>query len=151
LRDYQPRNATVFLTKLAEKNMGLNGVNHVRSLMSGIFKHAAALGYVNANPIHLAKILVAPTAPKETPHYTILEMAAALSVLQGQPQARAAIALAFIGLHPSEIRGLRWEDVNLWCASCAPVRVAWQHQRWRKGQNQRARGHAWFNANWDIE
>src|SRR5271157_3816915 len=50
LRDYQPRIATALLTKLAEKGMGLNAVSHVRSLMSGVFKHAAALGYVNANP-----------------------------------------------------------------------------------------------------
>ena len=48
LRDYQPSNATVFLTKLAEKRMGLNSLNHVRALMSGIFKHAAALGYINS-------------------------------------------------------------------------------------------------------
>jgi integrase len=126
LRDYQPSNATVFLTKLAEKGMGLHGVNHVRSLMSGIFKHAAALGYVNANPIHLAKVLVAPTSPKETPHYTILEMATALSVLQGEPEARTAMALAFIGLRPSEIRGLRWEDVNLETGVLQVRRSAWR-------------------------
>jgi site-specific recombinase XerD len=50
LREYQPHDATRFLTRLAEKGMGLNAVNHVRALMSGIFKHAAALGYVNSNP-----------------------------------------------------------------------------------------------------
>jgi len=100
----------VFLTQLAGDGLGLNAVNHVRALMSGIFKHAAALGYISSNPIHLAKVLIAPAPPKETPHYTLLEMAIALSILQGQ--ARVAMALAFVGLRPAEIRGLRWEDIK---------------------------------------
>ena len=81
--------------------------------MSGIFKHAAALGYINSNPIHLAKVLVTPRPPKETQHYIVSEMATALLVLEEEIQARLAMALAFIGLRPSEIRGLRREDVNL--------------------------------------
>ena len=93
--------------------MGLNAVKHVRSLMSGIFQHAAALGYTSTNPIHFAKVLVTPRAPKATPHYTVLEMASALTVLQGQTQARLAMVLTSIGLRPSEIRGLKREDVNL--------------------------------------
>jgi integrase len=126
LRDYKPHDATVFLTGLADKGMGVNAVNHVRALMSGIFRHAAALGYVTANPIHLAKVLVAPVAPKETPHYTLMEMASALAALQAEPQARLAMALAFIGLRPSEIRGLRWEDVNLNTGELHVCRSAWR-------------------------
>lgn len=124
LRDYEPHNATAFLTKLADKGMGLNAVKHIRSLMSGIFKHAAALGYTNANPIHLAKVLITPRAPKETQHYTVLEMATALTVLQGQ--ARVAIALASIGLRPSEIRGLKREDVDLNGGVLRVRRSAWR-------------------------
>jgi integrase len=126
LRDYQPCIATAFLTKLAEKGMGLNAVSHVRSLMSGVFKHAAALGYVNANPIQLAKVLVKPKAPKETPHYTVLEMATALTVLQGQTQGRVAMALASIGLRPSEIRGLKREDIDLDAGVLRVCRSAWR-------------------------
>jgi integrase len=113
LRDYRPSHATRFLTSLAEKGLGLNAVNHTRALMSGIFRHAASLGYIDSNPIQLAKLLVAPAQPKDTPHYTVEEMAAALAVLEDKPQAKAAMALAFIGLRPSEIRGLRQEDVDL--------------------------------------
>ena len=126
LRDYQASDATAFLTKLAEKGMGRNAINHIRSLMSGIFRHAAALGYVNYNPIHLAKVLVTPRPPKETSHYTVLEMATSLLVLEGQPQARLAMALAFIGLRPSEIRGLRREDVNLETGVIHIRRSAWR-------------------------
>jgi integrase len=124
LRDYQPSDATAFLTKLAEKGMGLNALKHSRSLMSGIFKHAAALGYTNTNPIHFAKVLVTPSAPKNTPHYTVLEMASALSVLQGP--AKLAMALSFVGLRPSEIRGLRREDVDLGAGVLHVRRSVWR-------------------------
>ena len=106
--------------------MGLNAVKHVRSLMSGVFKHAAALGYTSTNPIHFAKVLVTPKAPKETPHYTVLEMATALIVLQGQTQARVAMALASIGLRPSEIRGLKREDIDLNAGVLRVCRSAWR-------------------------
>jgi integrase len=112
LHEYKPSQATQFLTELARNNMGRHTVAHVRSLMSGIFSHALALGYVTMNPIHDSKLMVAAKAPQETPHYTISEMISILSVLQGDSQARVAMALAFIGLRPSEIRGLRWEDVE---------------------------------------
>jgi integrase len=126
LRDYQPHNATMFLTALAEKGMGLNAVSHVRALMSGIFKHAAALGYIGSNPVHLAKVLIEPAPQRETPHYTLLEMATALSALRGEPQARVAMALSFIGLRPSEIRGLRWEDVDFTAGQLHIRRSAWR-------------------------
>ena len=135
LSDYQPRQATAFLTKLAEKGMGLNAVKHVRSLMSGIFQHAAALGYTSTNPIHFAKVLVTPRAPKATPHYTIMEMASALTVLQGQTQARVAMALAFIGLRPSEIRGLKREDIDL---DAGVLRV--RRSAWRSSINEGGKG-----------
>jgi integrase len=94
--------------------------------MSGIFKHAAALGYIENNPIHLAKVLVKPKAPKETPHYTVLEMARALSVLRGHPRARVAMALASIGLRPAEIRGVRREDIDLVAGTLKVCRSAWR-------------------------
>jgi integrase len=113
LRDYRRGYATAFLTQLAEAGMGKNSLSHVRSLMSGIFTWAVELEYVDVNPIHDAKSLVEAKEPEETPHYTIAEMGTALSVLQNEPQAQLAMALAFIGLRPSEIRGLRREDVDL--------------------------------------
>ena len=45
LGEYRSSNATEFLTKLAER-LSRNPLNHVRSLMSGIFSHACALGIV---------------------------------------------------------------------------------------------------------
>jgi integrase len=135
MRDYQPHHATKFLGKLAEKKMGLNAVKHVRSLMSGVFTHAAALGFTNTNPIHLAKVLVTPKAPKETPHYTAAEMRLALKLLQGQTRARVAMALASIGLRPSEIRGLKREDIDF--DACA---IMVRRSAWRKSINEGGKG-----------
>ena len=138
LRDYTPGIATRFLTELARRGMGVNAVSHVRALMSGIFKHAAALEYVTTNPIHEAKVLVTPRAAKETPHYTVQEMGSALSGLQGQPEARVAMALAFLGLRPSEIHGLRWEDVDLVGGVLHIRRSAWRQIINEGGKSKRS-------------
>ena len=103
--------------------------------MSGVFKHAAALGYTTTNPIHFAKVLVTPRAPKATPHYTIREMASALTVSQGQTQARLVMVLTFIGLRPSEIRGLKREDVDL---DVGVLRI--RRSAWRSSINEGGKG-----------
>lgn len=110
LEDYRASHATAYLTGLSER-LGRNSLAHVRSLMSGIFSHAAALGHVEHNPMRDAKVLGRPKAPSNTPHYTLDELAAIMSALVGDPGAQAMVAFAgFLGLRPSEIAGLRWED-----------------------------------------
>jgi integrase len=138
LRDYKPHDATVFLTSLAERGWGANAVNHARALMSAIFRHAAALGYVNSNPIQLAKVLIAPKPPAETPHYTLAEMATALTILKMEPKAQTAMALSFIGLRPSEIRGLRWEDIDLDASVLHVRRSCWNGKLSEGGKRKRS-------------
>lgn len=58
----------MFLTSLSA-NFGRNSVNHVRSLMSGIFSHACALGKAERNPMREAKVLGKPKATAPTQHY----------------------------------------------------------------------------------
>jgi integrase len=123
LHQYEPYHATEFLSKLA-KRMGRYSVSHVRALMSGVFAHAVALGYVRMNPIHDARLLAAPKAPKQTPHYTVDEMAATLNVLTGE--AKVAMALAFLGLRPSEIRGVKWQDIDLINGTLRVGRSVWR-------------------------
>lgn len=112
LFDYQPYHATEFLTALAKEGIGRYAVSHFRALMSGIFAHAVALGYLRVNPIHDCKVLVKPKEPAEGQHYTIEEMKAILAALRGEPQALVAMSLAFVGLNRAEIRGVKWEDVD---------------------------------------
>jgi hypothetical protein len=44
LREYETVNATRFLTSLAERGLGTRTIAHVRSLLSGLFRHALRIG-----------------------------------------------------------------------------------------------------------
>jgi integrase len=113
LHKYTTAHATQFLTSLCEKGLGVRTVAHVRSLLSGLFGHAVALGIIAANPVRDAKTLSRPERAKETTAYTLKEIEGFVSALQGDAYAQLAVALAgFAGLRPSEIAGLRWEDVH---------------------------------------
>jgi integrase len=112
LYEYEPYHATEFLTSLARKGLGRYHVGHIRGLMSSLFGHAIALGHIRMNPIHDAKLLVAPKPPAQTQHYTVEEMRAILAALSGEPQTLAIMALAFLGLNRAEIRGVQWADVD---------------------------------------
>ena len=76
----------------------------MRSLMSGIFSHAAALGQIEYNPMRDAKVLGKVKPPSSTPHYSLGELEDAISALADDPAAQTVIALSgFLGLRPSEI------------------------------------------------
>jgi integrase len=110
LGEYKSSDATEFLTALAGC-LGRNSLNHVRSLMSGIFSHACALGKAERNPMREAKVLGRARVPGQTDHYTLEEAEDIISALADDPEAQAVMALScFMGLRPSEIAGLKWED-----------------------------------------
>ena len=112
LRSYRTPEATKFLSKLAEKR-GQRTVQHVRSLMSGIYSHAVAIGACKSNPIADAKILGDLIAPGETAHYTLEEAEDIISALADRVDAQLIFALAyFAGLRPGEINALKWEDLD---------------------------------------
>jgi integrase len=110
LAEYEPKHAAKFLDGLVDKGFGRHTVNHVRSLMSAIFKRAVRDGLVRVNPIRDVTVETPETA--ETPHYTVQEMRSILLALVNHPQAQTVMALAFIGLRPSEIAALRWDDLG---------------------------------------
>ncbi len=89
-------------------------LQHIKSLASGIFSHAVnSEGLIDANPWHDVQILGKTIAPKETPHYSLGEVKGMLSALSGHADCQAALALAcLVGLRPSEIQGLRWDDIE---------------------------------------
>jgi integrase len=110
LREYFTATATEFLTALA-KTQGRNTIHHVRSLMSGIFAHALAKGYVQQNPIKDAGVLGKTARPAKTGHYSLKEALSILASLADYVECQLVMSLSFFwGLRPSEIRGLRWED-----------------------------------------
>lgn len=110
LVEFEPKHAAKLLDALVERGLGRHTVHHVRSLLSAIFKRAIREGLVKWNPIR--EVTVETPETRETPHYTIKEMQGVLRALANYPQAQLAMALAFIGLRPSEIMALRWEDIG---------------------------------------
>jgi integrase len=109
LSEYRPHHASRFLGELAPR-MTSASLQHIRALLSNIFAHAVSDGRVDVNPIRDAKCRVTPKASREREHYSAAEMRGILTILTGQ--ARMAMALAFVGMRPAEIIGLRWEDVT---------------------------------------
>lgn len=72
---------------------------------------------------------------RKVEHYTSAEMRGIVTVLQGQP--RAVMTVAFVGLRPAEIIGLRWEDIT---ADAINVeRSMWRGQLSDGGKSKRSR------------
>jgi len=117
LAEYATKDATNFLTQLVRRGKRGDGLSqtthaHVKALMSAVFAHAVSLGLIEHNPIKGAKLLTKARAPRPTEHYTLAEAKAIIEALSARVDAQCAFACAFfLGLRPSEIAGLRWEDV----------------------------------------
>jgi len=113
LKKYLTTDATAFLNTLAPK-LGRNTLHHIKSLLSGIFAHAAALGLVKDNPIRNAKWLVNPgrKTPREQVAYTIEETVAVLKALERADARLVWVLSSVMGLRPSEIAGLKWTDID---------------------------------------
>jgi integrase len=112
LAEYKTSDMSKLLTALAD-DLNRNSLAHVRSTASSLFQHALNLGLVNANPIRGARALGKIKPASQTPHYSLSEAQAIISALSDSPIAQTIVGLAFfLGLRPSEISGLRWEDVG---------------------------------------
>ena len=123
LRAYTTPEATRFLSKLAETK-GQRTVQHVRSLMSGIYSHAVAIGACKVNPISDCKILGDIIAPGNTPHYTLEEAENIMSALVDHVDAQLIFALSyFAGLRPGEINALTGLTSTQSSCMCAALSV----------------------------
>jgi len=111
LRTYRTVDATRFLTSLAERDLCTRTIAHVRSLLSGLFRHALRTGLIETNPVRDAGSLTPARTPEPTHAYTLDEAESIVSALIDNPQAQLIFALAcFLGLRPGEIAGLQWSD-----------------------------------------
>src|SRR5216684_3934653 len=94
LSAYETPTGTAFLNSLA-KTQGRNTINHVRSLMSGVFSHAVALGYIKNNPIAGARVLGKTARPAKTGHYSLKEALLILAALADYVECQLVMALSF--------------------------------------------------------
>jgi integrase len=113
LREFKTPQAHAVLADIGRANPKLtrSSLHNLRSLLSGIFRHAIQQGYLEgANPIREASI---PRAPEgnETHVYSLPEVMQMLKLLPDPARTIVAVA-AFLGLRRAEIRGLEWQDYS---------------------------------------
>ncbi len=113
-REYEPHQGSKFLTDLIKAGYGQRTVAHVRSLASGIFSHAVIDGLLQANPWRNVKTKIKPPKPKDGADYTLSELMDIVNNKLVRVDSQLIVCLAgLMGLRPSEIVGLCWEDVNI--------------------------------------
>jgi integrase len=110
LREFSTPHAQRILAAIGSDQPDLrrSTLHHLRSLLSGMFRHAIQQGYITgANPIREASI---PNAPEgdETYAYSLHEELAMLRLFPEPARSIVGVA-AFTGLGRSEIRGQMWE------------------------------------------
>jgi integrase len=112
LAEYRTHHGSEFLTSLT-KTLGRRSLAHVRSLASGIFTHAMNKGLIESNPWREVKVLSRVREPENTAHYTLEQAENIITALVEFLDAQLIFCLAFfVGLRPSEIAALRWEDLD---------------------------------------
>jgi integrase len=113
-REYEPHHGNKLLNDLVVRKYGRRTLAHVRSLASGIFTHACNDGVLQGNPWRNVKTKIKPPKPKDTADYTLTELMDIVNNKLTRVDAQLIVCLAgLMGLRPSEIVGLCWEDVNL--------------------------------------
>jgi integrase len=114
LAEYRTSDAYKFLNGLADSKLGRNAIQHVRSLMSGIFSAAANRGLVAVNPVRECKIENKMKPPKPAEAYSLREVEDLVTALKDRPDMQLLVTLqAHLGLRPSECQGLAWDCVDL--------------------------------------
>jgi integrase len=113
-REYEPHHGSKLLNDLVARKYARSTVAHVRSLASGIFTHAINDGVLTQNPWRNVKTKIKPLKPKDGADYTLSELMDIVNNKLTRIDAQLIVCLAgLMGLRPSEIVALCWEDVNL--------------------------------------
>jgi integrase len=94
----------------ATNQLSRGSLSHIKSFVSGAFKHAKRLDYFEReNPARDTAVDPRAAAPQATYAYTLEEIQTILSFLP-EPAATAFAVAAFMGLRSGEIEGLLWEN-----------------------------------------
>jgi integrase len=112
LRDFGPVEAERLLNDFAdEKLRSVNQLKQAKGFMSGAFRYAVRMGTIRFNPMRETMLPKNVKPPEETYAYSLAEINAMLKVLK-EPARTVVLVAAFTALRLSEIRGLRWTDLE---------------------------------------
>jgi len=112
--EYEPHHGNKLLNEKVAEGYGRRTIAHIRSLASGIFTHACNDGILQVNPWRSVKTKIKPPKPKDGADYTLTELMDIVNNKLKRVDAQLIVCLAgLMGLRPSEIVAVRWEDVNL--------------------------------------
>lgn len=110
LRDFRTCDGERILAEI-DRQQGLshNSLKHIKSLLSGMFKHAKRQGVLDGiNPMQDVSIPKGKET-QETHAHSLDEIMQILSALS-DPAATIIATAAFAGLSRGELRGLQWQD-----------------------------------------
>ena len=101
----------------AEKNPTTRTLIHVKAFMSAAIWHALRNGffgenYTGGNPLAGESLSLAGRRSEPTHAYTSSEVEAMLKVLTNDTYKTLVTVAAYTGLRVSELRGLRWSDID---------------------------------------
>ncbi len=98
-------------------NLAKASLQRIKALLSAIFRHAVVAGFREGNPVRDVLLPGRATPPPVTRQPGVYDLATVRKVLAIRslsPEVRCATAIAGLaGLRLAELRGLRWEDVEL--------------------------------------
>ncbi|HEV2616381.1 MAG TPA: site-specific integrase [Candidatus Acidoferrales bacterium] len=128
LRDYRTMHGERLLADCAKDGLGRNTLKHTKAFLSGIFKQAKRLGYLDTpNPI--MDVSIPRVAESEETHAVSLEELEKMLLVLPEPAKTLVLTAALSGLRKSELRGLRWSDYN-------GAQLSVQRSMWRSEVNE---------------
>ena len=112
LQQYQARQGTAFLQGLTSTQRE-STLRHISALASTIFSYAVVRQHLRSNPWADVVFPADAVAGPRVPHYSWAEAEDMVSALVDRVDCQLILSLAcFLGMRPSEIAALRWEDVD---------------------------------------
>ena len=99
-----------------KKNLNRDSITRIGGLLSRMFKVAQEMGLIDDTPMKktLLRIRAEPAGHhRALPDEEITRIKAVIPTLENEEQRLYMALLAFTGMRPEEVYGLRWEDVHL--------------------------------------
>jgi integrase len=113
LKDYRTFDIQGWLNHVSrDASLSRNSLKGIKSFVSGLFKEARRLGYLDGpNPAQDTRVSPDAAEPSTTHAYTLEEISSILAVLP-EPASTAFAVAAYSGLRRGEIEGLEWTDYH---------------------------------------